>query len=307
MQTPDWLRQPTAITSCTCTDASKGGFLTKTLGSLQAFLVETLFLEAEAAKDGLLQKLDPRVKLAALAGLLILLSLSHSLLISLTVYLVLFALAAASRLNILKFMSRTLVPAIFFSFVIIVPATLNIVTPGRSALVLYSPAVAVNVGPLSLPAEIAVTYQGLIFAAVFFARALTMLTAVILILRTTRIHRLFAALAALRAPNFAVVVLLMAYRYVFTLVALVGNTHLARRSRTIRFGAGGAERHWVADRITWTLNRSLEMSDDITDAMISRGWTGHYKRLPSPPLKIADWLAAGMAMLASIVLMVCVV
>lgn len=283
MKIPDWLGQPAAVTGCSCGAVSRGNFLSKTLGGLQAFFVETIFLEAEAAKDGLLQRVDPRVKVSALAGFLILLSLSHTLAPLIVVYGAVLGLAVASRLDLTKFLRRTVGTAIFFSLVIILPATLNIVMPGRAVLVLAG------------PAKLTVTDSGLAFASVFFLRSLTMLTATILILRTTRIHRLFSALAALRAPNFAVSVLLMAYRYVFVLVGLISNTHLARKSRTIKLGTDGAERRWVADRIAWTLSRSLQMSDDVTDAMISRGWTGRYARLPGSTLTKNDWLAAGLA------------
>ncbi|MDP1808165.1 MAG: cobalt ECF transporter T component CbiQ [Actinomycetota bacterium] len=295
MKIPDWLGQPATMTGCVCCDVSRGSFLNKTLGGLQAFFVETVFLEAEAAKDGLLQRVDPRVKVSALAGLLVLLSLNHALAPLIIVYAVILGLAVASRLDMTKFLKRTVGPAIFFSFAIILPATLNIVTPGRAALVLLS------------PAKLTVTYPGLEFASVFWLRALTMLTATILILRTTRIHRLFSALAALRAPNFAVSTLLMAYRYVFVLVGLIGNTHLARKSRTIKLGADGVERRWVAERIAWTLNRSLRMSDDVTDAMISRGWTGRYARLPGSPLTGNDWLAAGIAATAGAALIAVII
>ena len=307
MKIPDWLGQPAAKTGCACCDVSRGSFLNKTLAGLQAFFVETVFLETEAAKDGLLQRLDPRVKLAALAGLLVLLSLNHNLVPLVVVYIVLLALAVVSRLDMPKFLGRTVVPAIFFSSVIILPATLNIVTPGRAALVLINTASVFKLGPLSLPAKVAVTYPGLVFASVFWLRALAMLTATILILRTTHIHRLFSALADLRAPSFAVATLLMAYRYVFILVALVNNTHLARKSRTIRLGGDRAERRWVAGRIAWTLNRSLRMSDDVTDAMISRGWTGRYARLPGPPLTRNDWLAAAVAATAGAALIAVII
>jgi cobalt/nickel transport system permease protein len=254
-----------------------------------------------------LQRIDPRVKLAALGGFLVLLSFGREPAPLAIAYAALLALAAASRLDMSKFFGRTVVPAVFFSLLIILPATLNVVTPGPDALVLIETAAPVSLGVLALPAKISVTQPGLSFAAVFFLRALTMLTAAILVLRTTRIHRLLSGLAALRAPNFAVSTLLMAYRYVFVLVALVSNVHLARKSRTIRLGAGSAERRWVADRIAWTLNRSLQMSDDVTDAMISRGWTGWYVRPPSPALSRKDWLAAGLASAVGAVLMATII
>lgn len=302
MKIPDWMGQSASLTGCSCSAGSRRNFLAKTLAGLQSFFVETVFLEAEAAKDGLLQRVDPRVKLAALGGFLVLLSFSREPVPLVIFYAGLWALAVASCLDLSKFFGRTVVPAIFFSLLIILPATLNVVTPGRDALVLIEAAGPVKIGSWSLPAKISITYQGLSFVSVFFLRALTMLTATILLLRTTRIHRLFSGLAALRAPNFAVSTLLMAYRYVFVLVGLVNNMHLARKSRTIRLGAGGAERRWVADRIAWTLNRSLQMSDDVTDAMISRGWTGWYVRPPSPALVKKDWLAAGLAAAAGAVL-----
>lgn len=265
--------------------------MTNTLGKLREFIFETVRLEASAARAGLLQSIDPRVKLAGLLATLFLVSLAGTLWPIVAVYTAVLVLARLSGLDLRRFLMRGLAPALFFSLPIILPATLNIVTPGPAALTLWASSTAGSLGFWKLPPLLAITYPGLITAARFLLRSLTMLTASMLIVETTPVHRALASLAALRLPNMMIVTLQMVWRYLFVLVGLVNDVHLAKRSRTIVPGAGRAERRWVTGRIGWLLGRSLQMSDDVTAAMIARGFSGRYIALPAPPLTRNDRLA----------------
>jgi cobalt/nickel transport system permease protein len=264
---------------------SKGRFLAKTLKAVERFFTENILLEKDAARDGALQRLDPRIKLVGLAAMLIAISLSRNPAPLVVTYTGTLTLAVASRLRLRQFLARTVIPAMIFALVLVLPATLNILTPGPSVLILA--------GGLS------VTSTGLFLAGLFFLRALAMISVTTLVLRTTRADRLFNALADLKAPGLAVAILQMAYRYIFTLAELIGDLHMARKSRTIKFDSNSGERRWVAGRIGWTLNRSLELSEQVTESMISRGWNGKYISLPGPAAKRRDWLAAGIVLVSA--------
>ena len=200
------------------------------------------------------------------------------------------------------FLRRTLLPAAFFTLPFVFPATLNIVTPGRSVLSLISLSIQFKIAGLMFPTKLAVTDTGLAVGAIFFARALTMLSVTTLMIRTTPVDKALASLAALGLPNFAVATVRMAYRYLFIMVDLVDNIYMAKKSRTIRTAAKRTERQWASGRIVWTFRRSMDLSDDVTMAMISRGWDGGYRSLPLPALTRYDWLAAGCLVMFGIVL-----
>lgn len=268
----------------------------------RAFFSEFLQGLEVAASGWLLQRVDPRIKIVGLVGILIALSATKTPYVIFGVYALILFLVQSSRLQMRAFLRRTLMPTVFFTLPFVLPATLDIVTPGRSVLDLISLSSQLNILGIALPLKLSVTDTGLIVGVTFFARALTMLSATTLMIRTTPVDRALASLAALRLPNFAVATLRMGYRYLFTLVELVDNIYMAKKSRTIRTGTKRAERQWASGRVMWTFKRSVDLSDDVTMAMISRGWSGGYRALPLPTLTRYDWLAVGCLVISGTVM-----
>ena len=113
---------------------------------------------------------------------------------------------------------------------------------------------------------------------------------------TTPWNRLLSSLRAVFVPRIFVVVLAMAYRYVFVL--LVGDrstcTRRARRAASTdhRDHAGG--RRFVAASAGALFGRSHALADDVHLAMISRGFVGDVPRGRTRRPSAVDvvWLAA---------------
>jgi len=259
---PDWLKQSPAA-PCSCCDVSvskKKSYLKKTIWATRKFIVETFLQEKEASKDGLLQGLDVHFKLVTTLILVIILSFTHSLPPLLVVYLMILGLAYLSKLNMRPFILRSVLGVGFFSGLVMLPATLNIFIKGREVI--------------RLTQTIAVTDKGLRFFSVFVMRALTMTTAAALLVLTTKREKLLQALNILRVPAAFNMLISMAYRFMAVLVRVVENLHLAKRSRTVMLNDSRAERKWVLSRMGWTFTKAIHMSDEVTQAMISRGWQG---------------------------------
>ncbi len=306
MTIPRWLLEPSNPIKAT-DRGLKGTTTAKASKEARAFLSEFFQGVEIAARGGLLQRVDPRIKIIGLIGILIALSATKTLDVIFGVYALIFVLALFSRLQMRVFLRRTLLPAVFFTLPFVLPATLNVVTPGRSVINLISLSSQLKIFGVALPSKVAVTDMGLILGAVFFARALTMLSATTLMIRTTPVDKALASLAALRLPNFAVASVRMAYRYLFVLVELVDNIYMARKSRTIKIATKRAERQWAAGSVVWTFKRSVDLSDNVTMAMISRGWRGDYRALPLPALTKYDWLAAGCLVALGAILAVAII
>jgi cobalt/nickel transport system permease protein len=81
--TPSWLLQgELAMCPCGCIGKrKKGSFVEKTLTGGAGLLRQVMFSEDVAASPGLLQRLDPRVKLACLLVLLVATALVHNVVV----------------------------------------------------------------------------------------------------------------------------------------------------------------------------------------------------------------------------------
>ena len=270
---------PAWLSGHDCSEPAAGAcgtqsFLEKTLKACANFTAATVLNDLSAGYPGFLQKADPRVKLLGMLFLLVSASLLHSPLILLVLFLAVVSLASASGIALRFFLGRVAPILFFIGLPMVLPALLNVVTPGDPLLVVAHLGQSHTLGPYVLPAEIAVTRQGLAGGAVLMARLAASVSLAVLFPLTTRWNNIITALSAIRVPQLFVMVLAMTYRYIALLVQTVAELHDARKSRTIRFLPGSAERHWVAGRIGYLFGKSYRLSQEVHHAMLARGFTG---------------------------------
>jgi len=269
---------------------SKTRFLDKSLLAVAEIAEQSLFSEAYARKEGLLQRLDVRVKLFGFLSLIVLVSFFHSPYALWIMYGMSLTLASASRVPILFLQKRVWLFVPLFSAAVVLPAMLNIVTPGEPLWILVKLSRAHSWGPYVIPAEIAVTRQGLLGSIIFVSRVATSVSFAVLFTLTTRWTMAFSGLRALAAPRIFVMTLSMTERYLFVFLRLIQDMYRARKSRTIRPLSAAIDRNWTASRIGVTFKKSMDMSEDIYKAMLSRGFHGEFRALDRFHAKPIDCL-----------------
>jgi len=252
----------------------------------------SLFSEAYAQRRGFLQTLDTRIKLITFLFILIIISFIHSPRALWLLYGLSLVLAAVSRVPLGFFIKRVWLFVPFFSAAIVLPALLNIVTPGDPLLILVRLNTVHHWGPYAIPQEIAITRQGLWGGIVFVSRVSVSVSFVVLLTLTQRWADIFAGLRSLFVPKIFVLTLSMTYRYLFVFLRLIQDMYRGRKSRTIRSLSSAAERNWIASRIGVTYEKSVEMAEDVYRAMLSRGFQGEFRPLIRFRTTIVDhiWL-----------------
>ncbi len=256
------------------------GFLSKTLRDGARFASEALFAERIARQSGLLQSIDARVKLLTVLALVVTVAFTHH--VPSVWVLGGFAVIAlqASGVGARSLFSRAvwLLPSAFL--LVAIPAALNVVTPGDTLVTLLRFDHGVAFGPIDLPGELTITRQGLASAAMLASRiAVGVLLATALALTTRWQEMLKAAHTSVTAVF--VLVLAMTYRYVFVLLRVVEEMHLARKARTITPGTLASDRRWIGGRVGALFLRSRRLSERVYDAMLARGYTGRPRTLTS--------------------------
>lgn len=247
----------------------------RTADSLAASVGDVLRNEALAGRPGLLQRLDPRVKLVTIALFAVTVSLVHAVWVLLALVALTLVLAAASHVGIGTFARKVWLSAGLLAFLIALPSALAWFTPG---------AVAFSVGPLSF------TEPGLLGVATLVTRVAAAAGFALLVVWTMRWPDLLRALSALRMPDVVVATLGMAQKQILTLLRTVEQIHLARESRTLTPGTVRENRDWVTERMAFVVRKSLKTADDVYDAMLARGYTGSMPSLRRLRVGPGDWL-----------------
>jgi cobalt/nickel transport system permease protein len=269
----------------------KGGFVEKTLGGGAALLRQAMFSDDIARGRGLLQRVEPRVKLVTLVGLLVVVALVHSIPVLLGCYAGTLALAAASRVPVPFFVRRVWLFVPIFTGIVVLPATLSVVTPGDVVLVLWH----WHGHPEGF------TAQGLQSAGLIVARVATSISLVVLLTLTTTWSRLLAALRAVGVPRIFVLVIGMAYRYLFLLLTAVADMFTARKARAVGARTDTAEgRRFVAASAGALFGKAHQLSEEVHQAMTARGYRGEARTLAatSPGPVDALWTVAAAAVAA---------
>src|SRR5690242_9366860 len=106
--TPAWLLEREAgLCPCGCIGTRrKGSYVAKTLDGAARVTRQAIFADDVTARDGLLQRLDPRVKVLTLFGLLVAVSLVRSLPVLVVAYVGTLLLAVSSGLSVSFFVKR---------------------------------------------------------------------------------------------------------------------------------------------------------------------------------------------------------
>jgi len=257
----------------------------KTADAVAASVTDVLENEELAARPGLLQRIDPRVKLATLVLFAVAVSLVHAIWALAAFVLVTVVLAAASRVPVLSFVRKVWLSAGLLALLIALPSALAWFTPGRAV---------VSIGPVVF------TAPGLLGVATLVTRVAAAAGFALLIIWTMRWSDLLRALSALRMPDLVVATLGMTHRQILTLMRTVEQIHLARESRTLTLGTTRENRDWVTERMAFVVRKSLKTADDVYDAMLSRGYTGAMPSLRRLRIGAGDWLwlAASVALCA---------
>jgi cobalt/nickel transport system permease protein len=257
----------------------------KTADTVARSVTDVLENEELAARPGLLQGLDPRIKLVTLALFAVTVSLVHSAWVLLALIAVTWVFAALSRVGVAAFARKVCLSAGLLAFVIALPSALAWFTPG---------AAAITVGPLTF------TQPGLLGVATLVTRVTAAAGFALLVIWTMRWSDLLRALSALHMPDVVVATLGMAQKQILTLLRTVEQIHLARESRTLALGTTKEDRDWVTERMAFVVRKSMKTADDVYDAMLARGYTGSMPSLRRLHAGRADWawLAASVALCA---------
>ncbi len=268
---------------------ARSGFVEKALQRLARFFSDTLLREETARRRGLMQRLDPRVRLLATLLFLVSVSLARSLPNLAWHALLAAATVPLSRVRMREILGGGLLVALIFSTLMAAPATLNLVSGGEVLLPLLTRDGAWRLGPYHIPAVTGISREGLLTAATFLLRTLASVTAVLCLTLSTRWIDLLEALRFLRLPPLILHTLGMTVRYLHLLLRQSQEAHMGKQSRMICRGPLLADQMWVGSRIAYAWEKSLCLMDGIGEAMTARGFTGRLRPAPRAGLRAMDW------------------
>jgi len=252
---------------------SQEGFLTKNIAGLASAL-ESLVLNEELARNrGLVQSLDPRVKLFTTVLLILTAGLAQSLSILLIILVLALVLDISGKIPLGFFLKRVL---LFLPVTVIIALPALFITPGD---------------PLwHIGSRVIITAQGAHTAGFLLLRVIDSISFGMLLVLTTPWNKILLALRWFRLPAVLIDILGMTYRYIFLYLHTASSMFLARRSRSLGTFSGGENRRWLARALAFTLAKSQHLSEEVYLAMLSRGYQGEIYTLDRMQFRKRDYI-----------------
>ncbi len=260
------------------------GVVARSVESIASALRQFFTAEHVAARDGFLQRRDPRVTLLAVGGLALAVMMTRTLAVTLLFGLVTVVLARLSAVPLRRLLARSAVVPLA-SAVIVLPQA--VLLPGETLVSVFG---------------FGVTDAGIAYVVLFTARVGVGVALLSLIVLTTPFSAVLAAMRRLRVPVALVWVFAVTYRYLFLFFNEMRRLVLARNSRTT--GADGVREGWRdARRLSGTfLLRTLNRGERVGRGMRARGGA----RPPSPygqqrAVDAGDYALAAVAVAALVI------
>ncbi|MGB9856804.1 MAG: cobalt ECF transporter T component CbiQ [Dictyoglomaceae bacterium] len=223
-------------------------FIDKTLKDISKVLKDTLLFEE--IKESFLSEIDERIKIISLLFILITISLLKNLENLFVFYLLSILFAFLGKINIKTFLKRTWFFIPIFTVIIAIPSIFLV--PGKFSF--------------------GFTREGLENAIRLVLRVAVSISYVQILILTTSWVKIFSGLRGVGVPPIIVTILTMSYRYIFLLLDIAENLFLAKKSRTIELKLK-REQNWVGESIGIMAIKTHELSKEVFQGMISRGFS----------------------------------
>ncbi|RZN38544.1 MAG: cobalt ECF transporter T component CbiQ [Methanophagales archaeon ANME-1-THS] len=256
-------------------------FADKTLVEIVNYIKDAVFSERYATFEGFLQRIDPKVKFVSFMILIVATIFAHSVYIILLFFSASLILAALSRIPLRFYIPRVLIFIPIFTGIVALPYIFNIFQPyeGTPLIVIHDFQRVIELPLLRPFSRIEITREGVFWASTFLARVTTAVSYAILLMLTTRWSDILNTLSALRFPKIFVLILGMAYRYIFLLLDTIVKMLFSRKSRAVGKESSVSSWRLNAGIIGALFLKSYDMSGNIYLAMLSRGFNGDFSHL----------------------------
>jgi cobalt/nickel transport system permease protein len=259
-----------------------GGFLARNIAGFTQALESVVVTEDLCHAPGLMQGLDPRIKVVTLMLFIILVGLAQDFTLLIAIFILALLLVLLSKIPIALYLKRLLIFIPIFTAVIAIPALF--ITPGTPLL--------------SIAGKAVITAQGAHTAGLLIMRVVDSLSLGLLLVFTTPWTKFLQALRCLRLPALIVDILGMTYRYIFLLLHSANSMFLARQSRTIGSFSGAENRRWLGLALATTMIKSQYLSEEVYLAMLSRGYQGEIRTLNELSLRRRDFIWVAFSLVA---------
>jgi cobalt/nickel transport system permease protein len=266
-------------------------FLDKTIFN-SARAAKSIYIQAEnASEENLIQKINPHIKLLSLIYFIFIISIANHLQEQIVITLFIFSLYLFSRIKVLEVYKKILFLGFVFGFIIVFPASLNLITPGKIIFNIITFNKPYHFLIYTIPQNIGFTQNGIKVVILFFLRIINSVSFALLIVFTTSFPSFIKSFKILGVPDTFLMIISLAYKYIFILCRTIEETYFALKSRLSGNIKNSNIRELISGRIFFIFKKSMIIYESTYNAMVSRGYRGNIILHSQKKLSYSDFVA----------------
>lgn len=243
-----------------------------------ASAVKSVYLQAEnAVKENFIQKINPYVKLISLIYFVVVISIASSLKGQVLITAFIFLLYISARFNVFQVYKKIFFLAFIFGFLVVFPASLNIITPGEIIFNLITFDKPLHFWIYEIPENIGFTDNGFQVVMLVFLRVLNSVSYALLLVFTTPFPSFIKSFKIIGVPDTFLMIISLAYKYIFILSRTIEEAYFALKSRLAGNIKNKNIRTLISGRIFFIFKKSEIIYENTYFAMVSRGYDGKVK------------------------------
>jgi cobalt/nickel transport system permease protein len=175
----------------------------------------------------------------------------------------------------LKYIYRNaFILSFFFGFLVMLPAALNVFTPGKVVLKIFQFPSEKTFLMYHIPAVVGITDEGVKVVLRMFLKVFNSISLTFLILHVLSLYRLIKALRIIRVPGVFILTITLTYKFIFILSQTIEEMYLAMKARWVGEQNQNDTRRIIAGRIGFLFRKSWMRYEETYHAMVARGFSG---------------------------------
>ena len=246
-----------------------------TIKELSKFIEYTLTNQEFISKKGLLQSIDPRIKLFVTVAAIVMAIQTANLKIFSLLFLFVIVLGILSKIKLRFFLKRIFIFTPLFSALVVLPFPFLFGVHALYTIHFYF-------------INFSIYYEGLTKAVIFTFRVTITISFTTLFILTTRWNRFLLGLKTLRVPNIFIILLNTTYRQITQFVNLLYKILVMRESRMVNsLGIFESIKYW-SGAVGLLFIKAYEYAEKTTLALNARGNIQNVVSLYDIKLNIKD-------------------
>ena len=293
---PDFLKVKEQYPDQSSLHKTSTAFIDKTIQKL-ARLVQLSHQQLQITHQNIfLSKIAIRTRLLVFLYLILLISIMKPIRSEIIIGVVIFVMHLILNNNIIRAYRRIILFTFFFGFLIALPSALNLINKGEVVWPIFRLSNSYDFWVYHIPQVIGFTKEGLLGMYLLTFRIFNSISISFLLIITTPFNDIMKGLKMFRIPDSLLMIITLAYLYIFILSNSVAESYFAMKSRIIGHMDNKEVQQLIAGRITHIFKMSRRHFEKTFQAMLARGYTGDVVFDERERLALTDYLILGFAL-----------